>query len=533
MKSKTTFFTLVVIFSLFACKKNATSPYSNNVIASAHPLASEAGNAIYAQGGNAFDAAIAAAFTLSVVEPSMSGLGGRLQAIYYTSDGIIAGVDASTEVPKNYQPSEEAFRYGYQTIGIPGVVAGLLKLHKERASLPLTTIMAPAIAHAENGFSLLPGEAIRQQKELDKLKRFSGSAHHFLFKDSLSYSEGQTLVQKDLANVLRKIAQEGKSGFYEGEIAQMMVKDIQKNGGILTTEDLKNYNALEARVLKGRFQGNTIHSLYLPSFGAITLQILQILDHLPLSKSENQWAYQLGKATELAYTYRKKQENEDSLQHILSYENAARWAKKINLQYNFTNTYSTKDEPISWTSIDGHTTHLSTADQWGNAVSLTQTIGPNMGSRVATKGLGFLYAVTLGGYLGDYQPGDRANSHISPTIVTREGELIMALGAAGGSRIVTAITQVLSRYLSQKHSLEHALELPRVYPYQDSLWIENHPGVDTLNAQFDPAQFPIKYIDEPARFGRVHAITKKNGENLWIGAADPDWEGTTSYYSKK
>ena len=90
MKSKTTFFTLVVIFSLFACKKNPTSPYSNNVIASAHPLASEAGNAIYAQGGNAFDAAIAAAFTLSVVEPSMSGLGGRLQAIYYTSDGIIA-----------------------------------------------------------------------------------------------------------------------------------------------------------------------------------------------------------------------------------------------------------------------------------------------------------------------------------------------------------------------------------------------------------------------------------------------------------
>lgn len=512
---------------ILACAPQEKSPYSNNVIAAAHPLASQAGKAMYAQGGNAFDAAIAAAFTLAVVEPSMSGLGGRLQAIYHTADGVVAGVDASTEVPKNYQPNEERHRYGYPTIGIPGVVAGLLKLHQDRATLPLETLMAPAIAHAENGFALLPGEALRQAKEVEKLKTFSGSAHHFLTKDSLSIAAGERLVQKALANVLRKIATEGKAGFYEGEVAEAMADDIQQNGGILTQEDLKNYQARDARVVQGKYQGHDIHSLYLPSFGAITVQILQILDQLPKATTENQWAEHLGAATEIAYTYRKKQENEDSLQHILSYDQAAQWAKKIELEQNNTVAYTETTLPISWTSVDGHTTHLSTVDQWGNAVSLTQTIGPNMGSRVATKGLGFLYAVTLGGYLGDYQPGDRANSHISPTIVTRDGSLTMALGAAGGSRIVTAITQVLSRYLSQGHSLGKALTLPRVYPYQDSLWIENHSGLEYLNAQFDPSEFPVKYIDEPARFGRVHAIAKKQGEATWLGAADPDWEGTT------
>ena len=184
--------------------------------------------------------------------------------------------------------------------------------------------------------------------------------------------------------------------------------------------------------------------------------------------------------------------------------------------------------PISWTSIDGHTTHLTTADKWGNVVSLTQTIGPTMGSKVASKGLGFLYAVTLGGYLGKYKPGDRANSHISPTLIEKNGMILLALGAAGGSRIIPAVTQVTDRYFRQNHSLENSLKLPRVYPYNDSLWVENHIGIEKLNASFVDKKLPIKYIDEIARFGRVHAIALRGQK--WIGSADPDWEGTTEYF---
>lgn len=272
-----------VLFILFACEK---SVLTNSAISAAHPLATNAGLSMYEQGGNAFDAAVAAGFTLAVVEPSMSGLGGRLQSIYNKSNGNIAGIDASTEVPLNYIQSEEKISYGYPTIGIPGVVAGLLALHENKGKLPLSKVLAPAIDHASNGFKLLPGEAKRQQLAKDKLLEFEGAKHHFLVKDSLSYQAGDLVVQKDLARVLQTIAEKGRAGFYEGEVAQKMVDDFQSNGGIVTLEDLKNYRALESKILKGSFRGHEVHSLYLPSFGAITIQILQILDHLNRPKDD-------------------------------------------------------------------------------------------------------------------------------------------------------------------------------------------------------------------------------------------------------
>ena len=268
----------------------------------------------------------------------------------------------------------------------------------------------------------------------------------------------------------------------------------------------------------------------MPSFGAITIQILQILDHLPTFNSEEDWTLSNGKATEIAYEYRKKQENLDSLSLILSYEKAGELADKINSSYSNIQKKDASEYPISFGSIDGHTTHLTAVDHFGNAVSLTQTIGPNMGSKVATKGLGFLYAVTLGGYLGNYKPGDRANSHISPTMITKDGELMLAIGAAGGSRIVPAITQVVSRHIDQKHTLERSLMLPRAYPFEDTLWIEDHDSVKNINAVLNATIFRTKMINSIARFGRVHAVSFDSLNNSWKGAADPDWEGTTEYY---
>lgn len=520
-------FFLSLLLCSFSCTEKTSTSYTNNAVSSAHPLATQAGLEMYQKGGNAFDAAVASGFALAVVEPSMSGIGGRLQAIYKSSDGNIAGVDASTEVPMNYVQGDEKVSYGYPTIGIPGVVAGLLALHDQKGNLSLQEVMAPATRFAQNGYELLPGEAKRQQMVRDKLIEFEGTRHHFLVQDSISYQTGEKIVQKDLAYVLQSISNKGKAGFYQGEVAQKMVDDFQKNGGVVTLEDLKNYEARESTILKGSFENHEIYSLYLPSYGAITIQILQILDHLQIPKDENEWAYAHARATELAYTCRQMQKDSTQLDSIISYDKAAQWAKQIrdNQPQDF---LPMDDMPISWTAIDGHTTHLTAADQWGNVVALTQTIGPNMGSKVATKGLGFLYAVTLGGYLGKYKPGDRANSHISPTLIEKDGTTVLALGAAGGSRIVPAITQVTDRYIRQKHSLDTALLLPRVYPYQDSVWVENHSGIQDLNASFLGPQFPIKWISEPARFGRVHAIANING--TWIGAADPDWEGTTAYF---
>ena len=188
--------------------------------------------------------------------------------------------------------------------------------------------------------------------------------------------------------------------------------------------------------------------------------------------------------------------------------------------------------PESWKVAMGHTTHLTATDRFGNVTSITQTIGPNMGSKVATKGLGFLYATTLGGYLGSgYQPGDRASSHIVPTLFSKDGEIVLAIGAAGGSRIIPAVTQVAQRYFSGRYDLSSALEAPRVYPDKDTLLLESHEGISwTKEAQMflQEKAYPFKFIEEPARFGRVHAIALDTIQNKWVGAADPDWEGTVS-----
>ena len=526
---------LIVCFLAVGC--SVKNQHKNDIISSPHPLASQAGKDMYSIGGNAFDAAVAAAFTLSVVEPSMSGIGGRLQSIYKTQDGNISGVDATTQVPLNYDSKNSSSdSYGYKTIGIPGVVAGLIKLHEEHGVLDLKTVMAPSIRHAEEGYMIFPGEAKRQASAKDIIESFEGTKHYFLNSDGDSFIGGDIVFQKDLANTLKIISENGREGFYVGEIAEKIVNDIQSNGGLITLDDLKNYSAHDSKILTGSFQGYDIHSLYLPSYGAITIQILQILDNLNI-QNENELAIKISSASERAFEYRYYQNNEDSLRSILSYDMARKIANKIDNDDSLLSLKSESNQPVYSDLAVGHTTHLTTADQHGNVVAITQTLGPNMGSKVATKGLGFLYNVTmgpyLGGYLGEDKPGDRASSHISPTLFTNEDEVVLALGAAGGQRIITAITQVAYRYLAQNSPLSDALYLPRYYKNDGILYIEDHLGINRINAQLFPNRYNVERIPHKAYFGRVHAVALDSLKKLWVGSADPDWEGTVSSYYKR
>ena len=188
-------------------------------------------------------------------------------------------------------------------------------------------------------------------------------------------------------------------------------------------------------------------------------------------------------------------------------------------------------DPEGWTTAMGHTTHLSTADKNGMMVALTQSLGPNMGSKVASPELGFLYAVTLGRYLGVYLPGQRAASFISPFIITKDNQPFMALGAAGGSRIVSAITAVSTRVIDHQLSLDKALMAPRVYPNKNTIQLETHAGTGWKSAfteELKKEGFEVDIIDKPARFGRVHAVLFDAKTGRWIGGADPDWEGAVS-----
>lgn len=515
-------YTLILLFLLITFQ-GFGQKYANNAVSAAHPLAADAGALMYQKGGNAYDAAVAAAFALAVVEPSMSGLGGRLQAIYQTTEGLTRGIDASSEVPANYKSPKEKYSEGYATIGIPGVVRGLEKLHTGNGVLPWKTLLEPAINYARNGYEILPGEAARQAAAKSSIEKYPGTKQNFLTSDDQTFSAGSMVVQKDLARTLEVIAGEGADGFYMGRIARTIARDMKKNSHILSYQDLKNYQALDLKVLEGYFRGHTIKSLYLPSYGAITLQILQIADHFAPPSNNTEWTNQLGHASEIGYQYRQFQQIPDSLVSILSRNKAAFWAKKgkqlaqNKLSENITGESS---------ATQGHTTHLTTADKWGNVVSLTQTLGPNLGSRVVTPGLGFLYAVTLGGYLGEYKPGDRAKSHISPTLLEKDGEILLALGAAGGNKIVIAVAQVISRYIDQGYNLDESLSLHRVYPNGNHWQIENHDGLFTRLGSAGQLWKTPEFIDQKAYFGRVHAVALDKKTNSWIASADPDWEGT-------
>ena len=500
----------------------------NGMVVTGHPLATKAGVDILAKGGNAVDAAVAAAFTLSVVEPSMNGIGGRNQILIYSPETGYHGIDGTTAAPHDYDyENAPKKRYGYPSIGIPGVVKGLTKAQADFGSLALKSVMNPAIEIADKGHALIAGEAIRQSMVNKQLNEFEGTRQHFLQTDGSPMVPGQWFVQKDLANVLQAIADNGPDVFYSGWIAEKIVADNQANGGVLSMKALAEYEAEVSHIVTGSYRGYNLSALWMPSFGAITIEALHILESLSDDLTNNlDWGEAVYHAIESAYLDRKNQKSLLDAEKLTSKKWAEKRAAEIHNEQAFVDW---DDLPESFTAPMGHTTHLTVVDKNGMVVSLTQTVGTIMGSKVVTPGLGFVYAQTLGGYLGEVKPGQRAASHISPIIVSKDGSPILALGAAGGARIPSAIVAVISRVIDQDHSLEKAMVLPRVYPQKEGIDLE-WTGVDGWTSAdsiyYTEMGHAVTIQKQKGKFGRVHAIIKNNKTGEWIGVADPDWEGS-------
>ena len=507
----------------------------NGVVTTAHPLATTAGVKMLAAGGNAMDAAVAAAFTLSVVEPSMGGIGGRAQILIYTPAGGVHGIDATTQAPPFYKFKDTlAVEYGYETIAVPGVVKGLTDGLSEFGSLPLAQVMTPAISYANNGFTLLPGEAFRQESVNKILKEFAGTWQYYLNADSAAKKAGDWIIQSDLAKVLKAISEKGPDVFYRGWIAQAMVRDVRQNGGFLTLESLKNYRAEKSHIVSGSYRGYGIKALWLPAYGAITIEALQILEQLPVNFNEDrEWARAVYHAVKAAYLDKKEQKTLDDAARFTS----TSWAEKRALETplmngpesNGSNTGSKDSIPEIEKDLNGHTSHLTVVDKNGMIVSLTQTIGPTMGSKVATPGLGFLYAQTMGGYLGEVEPNLRVPSHISPVIVFKDDKPLLALGAAGGSRIPSSIVNVISKVIDYGMPLAEALYAPRVHPLEEGINLEVVDGTrwnEDDSTFFSQLGYTVEMRRLPGQFGRIHAVMLDTLTGEWIGCADPDWEGT-------
>ena len=523
---------------LYKESNNKVSRSANGVVATAHPLATQAAVNILAQGGNAMDAAVSAAFTLTVVEPTMNGIGGRTQILIYSPTSGYHGIDATTAAPDDYDyENAPKKKYGYPSIGIPGTVKGLTKGLEDFGSMNLPAVMNDAINYAENGHYLIEGEARRLASVNQQINEFAGTKQYFTNSDGSPLKSGKLLIQKDLSEVLKSISNEGSDVFYSGWIAEKIVQDNNNNGGVLSLDALANYKAQTSHIVKGNYRGHDLAALWMPAFGAITIEALHILEYLDYDlQNKDAWAESIYHAIDAAYLDRRVQ---FSIKDADKFTSKAWARKRANEIHNSTVSNLDTDLPESYVAAMGHTTHLTVVDKNGMIVVLTQTIGTTMGSKVATPGLGFMYAQTLGGYLGEIKPGVRAPSHISPIIVSRDGIPFLALGAAGGARIPSSIVSVISRVIDQNHSLEEAMALPRVHPTQENIEIElisvkeqsqgNYFTNKTYSQQdtvfFMNLGHSVRFREGIANFGRVHAVMREGNE--WIGVSDPDWQGNS------
>ncbi|MGH7470342.1 MAG: gamma-glutamyltransferase family protein [Longimicrobiales bacterium] len=504
---------------------------ARGMVVSGSPIASAVGARILEQGGNAVDAAVATAFALSVVEPTMSGIGGRTQLLIRTQRGEYFGIDGGTAVPSAYPqgtvpPSDDA--YGYQTIGVPGTVHALATALARHGTLPLARVLAPAVELARNGFILSPAEAARIANDSAKLTGFDGARRYFLKPNGATYRAGERLIQSDLARTLESIARDGARAFYTGAPARQMVDHLRAHGNWLQLSDLQNYAADESIIVRGSYRGYDLIGTYLPASGVTTIETLHILENFDLAgiAGTTRWAALLHQALLLAFDDRIADlgSPEQKAATLVSKAHARTRANRIRIP--------AESQPGNHApAMEGaNTTHLSVADAHGGVAALTQSLGPNMGSRVAAPGLGFLYAATMG-YLGDVKPGDRPFSSQSPLIVTQNGELRFALGGAGARRIIPAIVAVLSRTIDEKLPFPQAMAAPRLHALPERMDMENRSAARWTEAQAAELRsfgFTVRLRDDAPYFARIHAIHFDPATRQFVGVADPRWEGAAA-----
>jgi len=517
----------------------AESP--KGMVASADPHATAAGVEILEKGGNAVDAAVATAFAVGVADPSNSSIVGRTNILIRTPDGEIIGIDGMNVVPASYPPilrgrwmeggpsileAVGAIKgtgegYGYGTIGIPGTVKALVQALDRFGTLTLAEVIEPAIRLAQEGFILSEERADKLGEITNEYSEFEGVRQTYLKADGTSYKAGERFRNPDLAATLREISEGGVDAFYRGAIARRIVDDVQANGGFLTMDDLANYEAIPAQIVRGSYRGHELIGAHPGPSSASTIEILQIMDRFDLSSIAGTWewpvivaqAIGLGLVDQLA----DMGTDEEKGKRLVSAELADLRAAQIRLP----TTGGPPVQALETSSVQQGTTHLSTADHSGTWVALTQSLGPRHGSKVVTPGIGAAYAYVMGprGYLRADVAGGRMNSRQSPLIVTRENKPVMAIGGSGSRTILSAISQVVSRSIDEGLPLPEAMKAPRLHvePSDTRILLMQESWPSDVQKQLSDFGF---HITPTLSVAHVNAVALDAESGAFIGVSD-------------
>ena len=595
------------MLSLMACKfgsdytqTNQNLENKNGAVSSTSRLASAAGIDIMKKGGNAFDAIVATGFTLAVTSPSNGNIGGGGFMVARTAKGEIVTLDFREKAPtlsyetmfldENGNYSRNLALLSHKSSGVPGTVDGLIKIFNDYGSgnFTLNEILSYAIEYAENGHAINKSSAFGFDFYKHLFLEDKGSTEVFIKDYSLEmrqlqedvsngtipeeeyikkmrelnqWNEGDVIVQKDLAETLKRIALNGRDGFYEGKTADLIVNEMKLNNGLISHEDLKEYNSVYREPIVGNYRGHTIISMGPPSSGGpLIIQMLNMLENFEvqaMKRNSTEFVHMLTEIQRLAYADRAIHLGDPDfypspVPMLISKDYAK---KRLGLISMDKATPSSEIAAGSTTPESMETTHYSAMDKFGNTVGITTTINLSFGNKKIVDGAGFLLnnemddfasspgsqnAFGLIGYeANSIKPAKRPLSSMSPTIVLNpEGESLMTIGAAGGSRIITTVLQVIISVVDHKLNVQEAINLGRTH----SQWIPDvirYEGVNDMNTksnEFLPS-LSTKQIDElknlSHRFedgnvengiyylARAHGIMYKDGQ-FTTGV---DWRG--------
>ena len=546
-----------LLIFLFGCN-NLQPKKIVAAVVSAKKEASEIGIKILEKGGNAFDAMIATDLALAVCYPSAGNIGGGGFMIYRTSDGQVGTLDYREKAPE--KSNEDMFldsngnvikgksTIGGLSVGVPGTIAGLFEVHKRFGSLPFETLIEPAIQLARKGY--VPTKNQLKNIELYKDLFVSINGEKTLFASN--FKEGDRIINEALAKTLEVIKENGKDGFYKGEIAKHIVNSTKESGGILNINDLNNYTPEWRTPIYFKYKDLDIYSMGPPSSGGICLaQILSMIEPYNL----NQYPQNSIKAIQLLVEAQRRSYSDRSKFLGDSDYNNIPIDYLINKDYlkNRMKSFSWEKASISESISPGdisifeseETTHYSIVDNYGNAVGVTTTLNSSFGSKLFVEQGGFflnnqmddfsikigqpnLYGL-IGGDVNSVQPNKRMLSSMTPTIVEKDGKLSLVLGTPGGSTIITSVLQTILNIYEYGMPVQKAVNSPRFHHQ----WFPD-------NIVFEPNAFGEKIIKDLKRMGyRIDSSKNKllgrvdaiyiNQDNLLSAAADPRGDDNAQY----
>ncbi len=548
--------TLIAVLALPAF---AARPWSGGAVAAAHPLGSAAGREMLEAGGNAVDAAVATAFTMAVVGPYHSGLGGGgFAVVHLVKDGTEVAFDFREVAPAKATRDmylvdgklvPEKATDGALSIAVPGAVKGYLELHSKYGKLPRAKVLAPAIRAATQGFVVTPKYRDLATKRLACLQQDPEAARLFL-RDGAAPAIGTVLKQADLAKTLTALAKQGATPFYEGAIARAIVSTVEAKGGVLSADDLKQYHTTWRTPLQGRYRGHRIVTMPPPSGGGLamleTFGLIEARGVKGPASREVESVHTFIEALRLAYADRGRYVGDPAfvevpVERLLSGAYLGELSTKIDPKKATRSNTLTLEAPIDPTKKN--TTHVSVIDRDGNAVALTTTINYYFGSCVVAKGTGVLlndemddFAAqpgvpnTFGLVMGEANaiaPGKIPTSSMTPTLVFMKGrdrEVLLSVGSPGGSTIPTTVMQVISNVIDGEFDVVRAVGRGRIHHQ----WLPDEVWVDPDG--LDPAtQRALEAMGHTFRklpgWGDAEAVMVDPVTGLKTAASDPRNEG--------